>query len=133
MRVEKWERWTVNAEIPAKLYLQALIDDKDGLRLVFTDAHENTYTFLFDGLVFSYRNTDEGTLFRTLKHLYQHVDPDYFDDWTLFQVTDSSYLKWFAEESENIYETVYDIQHFVFLTSHDVVEVLSTEPPILIS
>lgn len=130
--MEKWERWTINPEIPAKLDLQALIDDKDGLTLVLTDAHENTYTFLFDGLVFSYRNTDEGTLFRTLKHLSKHYNPDYFGDWTLFQVTDSSYLKWLVEESENIYETVYDIKHYVFLTSNDVVEVLSTEPPILI-
>ncbi|WP_232939622.1 hypothetical protein [Exiguobacterium aurantiacum] len=38
--MEKWERWTANPEIPDKLYLQALIDDKDGLRLVFIDAHE---------------------------------------------------------------------------------------------
>ncbi|MFK3987236.1 MULTISPECIES: hypothetical protein [Exiguobacterium] len=131
--MEKWERWAVNPEIPAKLELQALIDDKDGLRLVFMDADENTYTFLFDGLVQSYRNTDEGTLFKTLKHLYKHYDPDFFSDWTLFKVSDSSYLKWLAEESENIYETVYDIQHYVFLTSNDVVEVISTEPPILIS
>ena len=131
--MEKWERWTVNPEIPAKPYLQALIDDKDGLRLVFMDTHENTYTFLFDGLVLSYRHTDEGTLIRTLEHLYKHHDPDFFGDWTLFQVTDSSYLKWLAEESTNIYETVYNIQHYVFLTSHDVIEVLSTEPPTLIS
>ena len=101
--MEKWERWTVNPEIPAKLELQALIDDKDGLRLVLTDVHENTYTFLFDGLVLSYRNTDEGTLNRTLEHLYKHYDPDFYGDWTLFQVTDSNYLKWLAEESTNIY------------------------------
>lgn len=131
--MEKWERWTVNPEIPAKLYLQALIDDKDGLRLVFTDTHENTYTFLFDELVLSYRHTDEGTLIRTLEHLYKHYDTDFFSNWTLFQVTDSSYLKWLAEESTNIYETVYNIQHYVFLTSNDVIEVLSTEPPTLIS
>lgn len=131
--MEKWERWTVNPEIPAKLELQALIDDKDGLRLVLTDVHENTYTFLFDGLVLSYRNTDEGTLIKTLEHLYKHDDPDFFGDWTLFQVTDSSYLKWLAEESTNIYEMVYNIQHYVFLTSNDVIEVLSTEPPTLIS
>lgn len=29
----KWERWSVNKEVPAKLELQALIDDKDGLKL----------------------------------------------------------------------------------------------------
>lgn len=133
MHVEKWERWTVNPEIPAKLELQALIDDKDGLRLVLTDVHENTYTFLFDGLVLSYRNSDEGTLNRTLEHLYKHYDPDFYGDWTLFQVTDSNYLKWLAEESTNIYETVYNIQHYAFLTSHDVIEVLSTDPPTLIS
>ncbi len=129
----KWERWSVNKEVPAKLELQALIDDKDGLKLVFTDADENIYTFFFDGLVFSYRNTDEGTLLKTLDHLYKHYDTNYFGEWTLFRVTDSNYLEWLAEEADNIYEKIYDIHHYVFLTSHDVVEVLSTEPPSLIS
>ncbi|TCI72864.1 MULTISPECIES: hypothetical protein [unclassified Exiguobacterium] len=131
--MEKWERWTVNQEIPAKLYLQALIDDKDGLTLVFTDADENNYTFLFDGLVLSYRNTDEGTLFKTLEQLYKNYGPDFFRNWTLFNVTDSNYVKWLAEESTNIYEEIYDIHHYVFLTSNDVIEVLSTDPPSLIS
>lgn len=130
--MEKWERWTVNPELPAKLELQALIDDQDGLRLVFTSVHDDTYTFLFDGLVFSYRNTDEGTLLKSLNRLFNHYEADFIGDWTLFQVTDSSYLKWLAEESDTSYETVYTIQHYVFLTSNDVVEVLSTEPPILI-
>lgn len=79
--------------------------------------------FLFDGLVLSYRNTDEGTLLRTLEHLHKHDGVDFFGDWTLFQVTDSNYLKWIAEESENMYEKIYDIQHYVFLTSHDVIRV----------
>lgn len=43
----KWERWSVNKEVPAKLELQALIDDKDGLKLVFTDADENIYIHSF--------------------------------------------------------------------------------------
>lgn len=70
---------------------------------------------------------------RTLEHLYKHYDLGFFGDWTFFQVTDSNYLKWLAEESENIYEKIYDIHHYVFLTSNNVVEMLSTDPPSLIS
>ncbi|WP_051545946.1 MULTISPECIES: hypothetical protein [Exiguobacterium] len=65
--------------------------------------------------------------------ILEHLDRDYahleYGNWTLFKMKNSSYLEWFAQESLEQYEGMGEVEHYVFLTSNDVIEVLFVDPP----
>lgn len=128
--MNEWEKWTPLESMPARLYKESLLDDGDSLRIILRGETEGQkYSFLFDGLVLSYRNSDEGSQMRMLEHLdryYAHLE---YGNWTLFKMKNSSYLEWFAQESLERYEGMGEVEHYVFLTSNDVIEVLSADPP----
>lgn len=127
-----WEKWIPLNNIPPKLFKDHLIDDENGLKIVFFEEIEGPkYSFLFEGYVHSYRNTDEGSLLKTLEYVdkyYQHLD---YGKWTLFKLKQSSYLEWYTEQTFGMYKNIYQIEHYVFFTSDDVIEVLSADPPII--
>ena len=128
--MNEWEKWIPLESIPACLYKESLLDDGDSLRIILSDETEGQkYSFLFDGLVLSYRNSDEGSRLRTLEHLHQHYAHLEYGNWTLFKMKNSSYLEWFAQESLERYEGIVEVEHYVFLTSNDVIEVLSADSP----
>ncbi|MBG0917870.1 hypothetical protein [Exiguobacterium sp. SRB7LM] len=128
--MNEWEKWIPVESIPERLHKESLIDDGDSLRIIVSDATEGQkYSFLFDGLLLSYRNSDEGSRLRMLEHLdryYAHLE---YGNWTLFKMKNSSYLEWFAQESLERYVGMGEVEHYVFLTSNDVIEVLSADPP----
>lgn len=128
--MNEWEKWIPLESMPARLYKESLLDDGDSLRIILRGETEGQkYSFLFDGLVLSYRNSDEGSRLRILEHLdryYAHLE---YGNWTLFKMKNSSYLEWFAQESFERYEGMGEVEHYVFLTSNDVIEVLSADPP----
>lgn len=128
--MNEWEKWIPLESIPARLYKESLIDDGDSLRIIVSDETEGQkYSFLFDGLLLSYRNSDEGSRIRMLEHLDKHYAHLEYGNWTLFKMKNSSYLEWFAQESFERYEGMGEVEHYVFLTSNDVIEVLSVDPP----
>ncbi len=131
---EEWTRWVPMQGLPSKMYLERLIDDRDGMSLLLTNKDESCIlSVLFDGLVLSYRNTDEGRRLKTINFLDEKYGADFYTKWSLFKVVDSSYSQWFKQETYSIYSG-YNIEHYVFLTCDDVVEVLSTfEPQVSIS
>ncbi|WP_214759617.1 hypothetical protein [Exiguobacterium sp. s129] len=128
--MNEWEKWIPLESIPARLYKESLIDDGDSLRIILSDETEGQkYSFLFDCLVLSYRNSDEGSRIRMLEHLDKHYAHLEYGNWTLFKVKNSSYLEWFTRESLKRYESIVEMEHYVFLTSNDVIEVLSVDAP----
>ncbi|WP_214736700.1 hypothetical protein [Exiguobacterium sp. s162] len=128
--MNEWEKWIPLESMPARLYKESLLDDGGSLRIILRGETEGQkYSFLFDGLVLSYRNSDEGSRLRMLEHLdryYAHLE---YGNWTLFKMKNSSYLEWFAQESLERYEGMGEVEHYVFLTSNDVIEVLSADSP----
>lgn len=128
--MNEWEKWIPLESMPARLYKESLLDDGDSLRIILRGETEGqNYSFLFDGLVLSYRNSDEGSQMRMLEHLHQHYAHLEYGNWTLFKMKNSSYLEWFAQESLERYEGIVEVEHYVFLTSNDVIEVLSADSP----
>ena len=128
--MNEWEKWIPLESIPARLYKDSLIDDGDSPRIIVSDETEGQkYSFLFDGLLLSYRNSDEGSRIRMLEHLDKHYAHLEYGNWTLFKIKNSSYLEWFTRESLKRYEGIVEVGYYVFLTSNDVIEVLSVDAP----
>ncbi|TCS93246.1 hypothetical protein [Hazenella coriacea] len=84
--------------------------------------------FKFEEGVLSYRNTDEGSLIKKLYYLDQHYDTAFYSEWTLFKVKHSDYLGWFLEDSSGIYESN-KVEHYVFITPNEVIEIISANLP----
>ncbi len=127
--MEQWERWLPLNGLPPQLYNESFIDNKEGVILEFSDESEKrTITVTFDKGVLSYRNTDEGSLIKKLSQLDDQYGVEFYSEWTLFKVRNSSYIDWFLDESSGVYKQD-QIVHYVFLTPDDVIEILSSYEP----
>ena len=127
--LEQWNRWEPIEGIPEKMTMESLCFDKNGTLIVLESEDGGTKVqILFEDSVLSLRNTDEGRRLKTINFLEKMYGTDYYTSWTLFKVTNSTFVEWFNEETYNIYAD-YNIEHYVFLTSDEVVEVLSTYSP----
>ncbi|HHY71641.1 MAG TPA: hypothetical protein GX497_00130 [Bacillus bacterium] len=130
--MEHWERWIPINGLPSKLYNDTFIDNKEGIILEFSDEKDKSKIVVkFEEGVLSYRNTDEGSLLKKLNYLDQQYGTDFYSEWTLFKVKNSEYIKWFLEESSGIYEPN-QLEHYVFLTPNDVIEILTTYTPSIV-
>lgn len=126
---EEWAKWEPLEGIPSKMYIEKLVDDKNGTLLVFKSEDENdTIQVLFEDSILSLRSTDEGRRLKTITFLEEKYGTDFYAKWTFFKVTNSTYVEWFNQETYDMY-TSYNIGHYVFLTPDDVVEILSTNEP----
>lgn len=127
LNMEKWTKWIPVDGIPSTFYNESVLDDKSGLTLTFKDDIKDQIVLIvkFEGLVLSYRNTDEGSLGKMLHDLQNQYDTT---EWSLFNLENSEYIQWFLSQSGKIYSEK-EINHYVFLTSDDVIEVLSTYKP----
>lgn len=126
---EVWERWEPVEDFPETIYLESLVDGKNGLTLIFETEDSNTkITINFASHVLSYKNTDEGDIFETWRNLSKNYGDEFYAKWALFKVRKSSYLKWFLGGTPGKWSEK-DIEHFVFKTPADVVEVLSNYSP----
>ncbi|OYD06128.1 hypothetical protein [Paludifilum halophilum] len=127
--MEQWERWVPLNNLPSKLYNDLFVDNSDGITLEFSDESNQKIVWVnFREGVLSYRNTDEGSLLKMLKYLNQQYGITFYSEWPLFKVKNSGYLTWFQEQSCGVYESS-EIVHYVFLTPHDVIEILSDYSP----
>ena len=132
MNNEIWIKWEPTIKLSEKFIISRLIDDKNGFRIVcYDEIKKYKIQIFFKDSVLSYRSSDEGKRIKTLNLLAEKYGKDFFSKWSIFIVKNSEYIKWFNEESYNIYSE-YKIMHFVFIAINDIVEILSTYIPEII-
>ncbi|MDX8047163.1 hypothetical protein SH601_14320 [Gracilibacillus sp. S3-1-1] len=130
--MEHWEKWVPINGLPLKMYRDRFSDDKEGIVLELSDDIEKMKVVVkFNNGVLSYRSAYAGALLDTLEKLEEQYGTSFFGEWTLFKVKNSDYIKWFLHESKGVYQAS-DIEHYVFITTDDMIEVLATSPPSMI-
>lgn len=93
----KMKKWIPIDDLPQTIYYEHTLDNSYGITLLFSDIIGNkNIEVIFDSGVLSYRNTDEGSLFKTLSFLKKHMEQ-------IFIVNHSEYIDWFNKESISIY------------------------------
>lgn len=128
---EKWEKWHPVEGLPEKVDLPNLCFDKNGLRLEMVGVdHYERIIFQYESTL-SFRLTDEGRRLRLLSYLNDNYGKDFLGKWSFFKIMDSPYVRWLNEETYGIYEQ-YEVEHHAFLTTNEVVEVISATMPIII-
>jgi len=122
---EIYEVWEQTSEWPKNLYLQALLDDYEGFRLILEDkdGQGSVFKVSVDSHL-AYRNIDEGDRLSSLRSLTQtrvRVAKVYL-------VKNSKWVHWFKEENAGKYDDD-DLLHWAIITPNDWVDVISLEPP----
>ena len=92
--LEKWNRWEPIEGIPEKMTMESLCFDKNGTLIVLESEDGDTKVhILFEDSVLSLRNTDEGRRLKTINFLENMYGTDYYTSWTLFKVTNSTFVQ----------------------------------------
>ncbi len=122
MNSEILKKWEPILSIPDKLYLTSLLDDKNGFRIELVGESDTPiFKFQFES-VLAYRNVDESDRLKFLDEITGQLE------WSLYLVDNSKFLDWFHDQSYSIHSSE-DIQHYLFFTPNDIVDILSFERP----
>lgn len=117
-----YKNWEPLVNIPRILHCEGLHDDYEGFRILLRkDNYSPVLRILFPTTRF-YKKSDEGDLLRTIASIN---DPGRS---TLFMVENSSWVKWFHEETFDVFKDK-DIKHFAIYTPDDCIDVLSEFEP----
>lgn len=105
----------------AKLFLDKITDDENGLSIFISTDKERKLIINFD-CFYSYRNTDESYRLNAINKLRGMSDA------SIFISTNSEYLYWFNCESLGIYSKE-NLKHYIILTSENVIDVVALDEP----
>lgn len=117
-----YKKWQPLKDIPRVLYCEGIHDDYEGFRILLRENDRSPILRIMFDAVRSYRKSDEGDLLRTIASI---SDPGRS---SLFTVENSSWVKWFHEETYDIHKDR-DIKHFAIYTPDDCVDALSEFEP----
>ncbi|MDB5153422.1 MAG: hypothetical protein JWR54_2173 [Mucilaginibacter sp.] len=123
----KISKWEPVDNIPARLYLEGLHDDYEGLRLLLKgeNATDRVLRIQFSSHL-GYRNVDESNRLKTL-----HDNPILTTPWSLFVAIDDGFLEWVVNESLETMDERKQYKNYIICTPNDIVDVISDELPIV--
>ena len=118
-----YKKWIPIDGIPKRLFCEAIHDDYEGFRILLRgeDNSSSMLRITFESLL-AYRNIDEGNRLKTMEQATN------FGSSSLYIVEDSTWIKWFNEESYGIHKSN-KIIHYAIYTPNDCIDVLSEYEP----
>lgn len=130
--MEIWKPFNIANEPTLKRQIE-IANNTESLNAIFKQANKNIIA-QYTGGWYSYKVTISIAFEEKIKFLRQHKKINIPQDVFIFKVENSDYLQWLKEESYGVYEYGnFKMEHFVFIGSNIVFEVLATcEPTIKI-
>jgi hypothetical protein len=124
MEDERFERWEPIDGLPAKMYLDAMLDDREGFRIILraNEPKARTLRIVFDDPV-CYRGAHEAYL---LKRVYETHD---IYPWPIFIVRNSRYVRWFYAQAVDAIDK--DGHHYHIAAMDEMVDIISARPPVI--
>jgi hypothetical protein len=121
---EKYNQWEPVEGVENEMWVEALHDDYEGLRILLKGHSESSGILSISfPQYYGYRNFDES--FRDKLWQQYNFEPR---DWSLFKTTSSEFIDWLFEESGGVYGKE-DMVHYVIKTGADVIEVVAKLAP----
>jgi hypothetical protein len=120
----KYTKWEPVEGIENEIWVEALHDDYEGLRILLKGSSESSGVLSISfPQYYGYRNVDESYRDK----LWQTGD---FEerDWSLFKTTASEFIEWLFEQSGGVYSKE-EMVHYVVKTGADVIEVVANLTP----
>jgi hypothetical protein len=121
---EEFERWEPIGGLAAKMYLDAMYDDREGFRLILKAPPPETRSLriLFEAPI-CYRGTQETYLLRDI-YSGNSIYP-----WPIFIVKNSRYARWFYAQAKDALDK--HGRHYHIAAINQMTDVLSAHAPIL--
>lgn len=131
---EIWERWEPTTEISQKYYVDTIIDNIKGLRIILSDSEneDSKIEISFDNSVHAYRSTDEGYRQEMLNYIDEKYGTKFYSEWTLFKVTNSEYLEWISNQSFAIAESE-NLIHFAIVAVDSIIDIIAAYEPKIVN
>jgi hypothetical protein len=121
---EMYKKWTPVANIDKELFVEALHDDNEGMRIILSGRSPGsgilriTFTHYY-----LYRNVDESN------RIQLWTDAEFEDkEWSLFHVTHSKLMDWIAMETGDTFNRD-DAEHYLIKTETDIIDVVAHHAP----
>jgi hypothetical protein len=121
------EPWIIpNVDVNEIYYIEAINDDYEGFRILLRSNNfsDKVLRVTFSNHL-SYRNTDESFLL----NLWGYTDKEVLGK-TFYLVSNSAYVDFFNESTENLYKE-WNVIHYAIYTTSDCIDILSDQPPII--
>ena len=121
---ETFERWEPLEGLTPKMFLDAMLDDREGFRLILTspDPKFRELRIFFEAPL-CYRGTQEKYLLRTI------YEGSSIYPWPIFIVRNSRYARWFHAQAGDAADE--EGHHYHIAAVDQMVDVLSARPPIV--
>ena len=129
--MDKWIKWEPIEELRESYNISDIIDDgQEFTVLLSTLLHENNKELrvTFKNCVEAYRSTRESFRLETVGMVNESINSKECELSTLFKVTNSSYIKLLAAQSNNTVDTSSFI-HFAFYGVDLILDVIATADP----
>ncbi len=128
--MEQWIRWEPARGLSSKYSIESTIFDDNGLKIILCDELDQTkkISLVFDGIIGSYKLTDETYKIETWAFLDKQYGANFYSKWTFFKVSNSSYLRMLSEESSGIADSR-NLIHFVIIEVNVVLEIVASYEP----
>jgi hypothetical protein len=122
---EQWEKWHITDDLSAKYYIESIDDTLWDLKFLLIDQDDcNKKILLRIGQpVDCYRVSDVNLQKVLLQNIAVQLGSNVPETWSFLKVHNSSYVQWFLEDS-SAWGEMFNFQHFVFLGSNVLVDVL---------
>lgn len=125
--MERWERWDNPALVADDYELKRLVQDWEGLTLVFL-GRKTELTIVYHEQLLSFRSCDESDRWKTVDTVLADHGKNFFRNWPAYKVSASRYASWFAQETFDTTK-VDEMLHLAFVTANDIIDVLSLREP----
>ena len=120
-------KWEPLPDIPSKMFLEGLIDDYEGFRLLLKGDRITSGVLKIEFRTrIGYRNMDETYRLKSLNKYPILTSP-----WSLFKIKNDEFVIWVCDESNGILDDSNLLTNYIFCTPNDIVEVISKEEPVV--
>jgi hypothetical protein len=121
---EKYAKWEPVEGIENEMWVEALHDDYEGLRVLLKGSSGSSGILSISfPQYYGYRNFDE-----SFRDKLWGKDSFETRNWSLFKTSSSEFIDWLVEESGGVYNKE-EMLHYVIKTGADVIEVVAKLVP----
>ncbi len=124
--MEEWTRWEPKQNIIERYYIDffgMVGENWDFVIKLHND--EQKIEIRFDGMVASYKYTNESFCFRIFGELSEKYGGDFYSNWSFFKINNSEYIKWIIEKSYDSEE----FMHFCIVGGDEVIDIIANHEP----
>ena len=120
---QRFERWEPLSDIPARMYLEALHDDVEGVRMLLRGGDPGGRVLRLSFEPIAYRNINESHRLGTWASL------DMGGMTSLMTLANSSWLRWLVEEAAGVIAAE-SLTHYAIYTPEDCIDVATSAVPV---